>query len=81
MAVKKDKKGKAMYGWHEYGPKFGEDDLLIKDNCHTITSSFSRLGVTYKLPDDDTLTTDEAKYLLAGSLNFICVEYEVFIQQ
>ena len=81
MAVQQGEQGKAITGWHEYGPKFGEDDLLIKDNCHTHTGSFSRLGKTYELPDDNTFTPDQAKYLLAGSFKFKCNEYEVFIQQ
>ena len=79
LAVKEQ--GKAMHDFHEYGPKFGADDLFIKDNCHKHTQSFSRLGVTYELPDDNTFTTDQAKHLLAGSFNFKCNEYEVFVQQ
>ena len=79
MAVKE--RGRAMYSWHEYGPKFGADDLFIKDNCHTNTGSYSRLGRSYELPDDNTFTTDQAKHLLAGSFKFKCNEYEVFIQQ
>ena len=81
MAVKEQ--GKAMYGWHKFGPNFGNEDLVIKDNCdtHKETKSYSRLGMIYELPDDNTFTTDKAKHLLAGSFYFKCNEYEVFIQQ
>ena len=71
----------ATYCYPSYGPTFGGGfDLLIYDNCHMNTNSYSNLGYTYKLPTGYVYNTDQAKRLLAGTRNFKVDEYEVFYQ-
>lgn len=72
---------RAMYSENRWGPSFGVNgDLALADRCDVITDSFSYLGGTYKPPNGFTAYSPEANSLLAGSENFKCNEYEVFIQ-
>ena len=84
MAVKEGEERYAMYSRKENGPIYGEgrySDLYIADHCNTNTNSYSNLGGTYELPESYKYGTDEAQSLLAGSDDFMCDEYEVFMLQ
>ena len=81
MAIKEGMEGPAMFSASSVGPMFGGGDLEIRDNCHMNTDSWSDPGTTYQLPDGYTRWSNEARSLLAGSYQFKCDEYEVFMQQ
>ena len=57
---------------------FGINDLIIKSNCNVAAGSYSNLGMSYELPDDIQMFTNESKTYLAGSYEFKVLEMEVF---
>lgn len=71
----------AIHRHNERGPIFGgSHDLLIYNNCHTNTNSYSVLGGSYRPPNGYGYGSSQANNFLAGSHNFKCDEYEVFYQ-
>ena len=82
MAVKQGEEWRATISWKNNGPTFGGGwDLYIANTCHTNANSYSKPGWTYQLPAGYTWDTPQSRSLLAGSHNFKCDDYEVFIQQ
>jgi hypothetical protein len=57
--------------------RFGED-IRISDHSNKNTLSYSDLGHTCELPTGLKYGSNEAKYFLAGSYNFLVEEIEVF---
>jgi hypothetical protein len=71
-------KNDAIYCSANYGPTFGRGhDLFIASNSNRSDNSFSYLGYTFK-HEKFAQGSNEAKTLLAGSLNFTVNEIEVY---
>ena len=71
--------GNAINGSSSHGPIFGGgNDLILYNNCHSNTTSYSNLGYTYSLPPNITYNTNESKSYFAGSYEFEVEEYELF---
>jgi hypothetical protein len=63
----------AIYVNSSFGPIFGGHDLLVSDRCNDNTSSYTKLGVTYR--NDTGLKNTE---VFTGEQHFQVKEIEVF---
>ena len=68
----------AIYCFQKYGPTFGVGHgVYISSNANKTNGSYSNLGSSYKHPQY-AYGTNEAKSFLAGSVNFVLSEIEVY---
>ena len=78
MNLKSDKLGKAAKQKSEYGPIFGDNDIVINLQPTLITESSSNLDNSFKFPAELSFTSDERDNLLAGSKYFLVDDMEAF---
>jgi len=68
---------RAIYCHSSWGPTFGEDISLVKNDNNATMDSYSQLGASYPHPQYKCIT-DEAQTFLAGSHRFKLDEIEVY---
>ncbi|XP_078344004.1 uncharacterized protein LOC144629648 [Oculina patagonica] len=78
MNLKSDKFDKAAKQQSQFGPIFGDDDIIIHTQPTSFAESFSDLDSSYEFPSQLSLTSDEQDYLLAGSKKFLVDDLEAF---
>ncbi len=78
MNLKSDKFDKAAKQQSQFGPIFGDDDIVIHTQPTSFAESFSDLDSSYEFPSQLSLTSDEQDYLLAGSKKFLVDDLEAF---
>jgi hypothetical protein len=76
--IKQGKEGRAIYHAPNFGPWFGNNDLIIWNNSNHNQHSHCNFGQAYQLPPDYFENTEQAKNLLAGEFKFLTSEIEVF---
>lgn len=76
--IKQGKEERAVYCAKDYGPWFGNNDVLIRGNSNHNQQSYCNFGQVYQLPPGYVKNTDQAKNLLAGEFKFLTSEIEVF---
>jgi hypothetical protein len=76
--IKQGKEERAVYCAKDYGPWFGNNDVLIWNNSNHNQQSYCEFGQTYQLPPGYFEKTGQARNLLAGEFQFLTSEIEVF---
>lgn len=77
MHIKSDNLDKAAKQQSQFGPIFGDGDIVIHSTPTLAVESSSSL-VSYELPSGLTLTSVERDNLLAGSKYFLVDDFEAF---
>lgn len=78
MNLKSNKLDKAAKQHSQFGPIFGDDDIIINSQPTLITESSSNLDNSYEFPSELSLTSDERDNLLAGSKYFLVDDMDAF---
>ena len=78
MDLKSDKLDKAAKQQSQFGPIFGDDDIIIHSHPTLTAESSSNLDNSFEFPSALSLTSDEQDYLLAGSKKFLVDDLEAF---
>lgn len=78
MNLKSNKLDKAAKQQSQFGPIFGDDDIIINSQPTLITESSSNLDNSFEFPSELSLTSDERDNLLAGSKYFLVDDMDAF---
>jgi len=71
---------RSMYCGPTYLVVFGgcDCDFRVVDGCNTIKTSYTNLGFAYRPPPQFAYNSEESKHYLAGEVNFLVEEVELF---
>ena len=78
MDLKSDKLDKAAKQQSQFGPIFGDNDIIIHSQPTLTADSSLNLDNSFEFPSALSLTSVERDNLLAGSKYFLVDDFEVF---
>ncbi|XP_078344750.1 uncharacterized protein LOC144630294 [Oculina patagonica] len=78
MDLKNNKFDMAAKQQSQFGPIFGDDDIVIHNSARSTAESSTNLDKSYEFPSALSLTSAERDNLLAGTKYFLVDDLEVF---